>query len=245
LLENQPDKSVQIVEAEAQKKPASLDLQRELGNTEMSAGQYDKAIMTYQSLMGKVANPRQQSDLWIRAGEAYLRKGDVQQSINSLEKSRTGQPNNASITTNLGMLYEMQNKTDVARKYYEQSIKADPNNPLALNNLAYLITQTNGDLDLALTYAQRAKQRLPEHTEVNDTLGWIYLKKNLTDNAIDTFKTLVVKAPQNPTYHYHYAMALLQKGDRDTAKKECQTALADKPNKQQENDIRQLMAKVG
>jgi Flp pilus assembly protein TadD len=71
------------------------------------------------------------------------------------------------------------------------------------------------------------------------------LKKNLTDNAIDTFRTLVVKSPQNPTYHYHYAMALLQKGDRENAKKECQSALADKPNKAQENEIRQLMAKVG
>lgn len=245
LLDNQTAKSVEIVQTEAQKKPANLDLQRELGNTQMNAGQYDQAIATYQGLMSKVSEPRQQSDLWIRTGEAYLRKGDVQQSINSLEKSRSAQPNNTSITTNLGMLYEMENKTDVARKYYEMSIKADPNNPLALNNLAYLIAQTNGDLDLAMTYAQRAKQRLPDHAEVNDTLGWIYIKKNLTDNAIDTFKTLVVKVPGNATYHYHYALALLQKGDRDLARKECQSALADKPNKQQENDIRQLMAKVG
>jgi tetratricopeptide (TPR) repeat protein len=245
LLDNQPDKSVQIVEAEALKRPANLDLQRELGNSEMTAGQYDKAIATYQGLLAKVSDSRQQSELWIREGEAYLRKGDVQQSINSLEKSRAAQPNNSAITRNLGMLYEMQSKTDVARKYYEMSIKSDPNDPLALNNLAYLITQTNGDLDLALTYAQRAKQRLPDHAEVNDTLGWIYLKKNLTDNAIDTFKTLVVKSAQNPTYHYHYAMALLQKGDRDLAKKECQTALGEKPNKQLESDIRQLMAKAG
>jgi tetratricopeptide (TPR) repeat protein len=245
LLDGQAEKSVQLIEVEAQKRPTNLDLQRELGNSEMSAGQYDKAIASYQSLMARVTDPRQQADLWTRIGESYLRKGDVQQSINSLEKSRQGQPNNPSITTNLGMLYEMQNKSDVARKYYEMSIKTDPNNPLALNNLAYLIAQTNGDLDQALTYATRAKQRLPEHAEVNDTLGWIYLKKNLTDNAIDTFRTLVVKAPQNPTYHYHYAMALLQKGDRENAKKECQTALADKPNKQQESEIRQLMAKAG
>jgi tetratricopeptide (TPR) repeat protein len=245
LLDNQLDKSVQLIEAEAQKKPANLDLQRELGNAALSARQYDKAIATFQSLLAKTSEQRQQADLYTRISESYLRKGDVQQSINALERSRQGQPNNASITTNLGMLYEMQSKPDVARKYYEMSIKTDPNNPLALNNLAYLITQTNGDLNQALTYAQRAKQRLPEHAEVNDTLGWIYLKKNLTDEAIDTFKTLVVKAPQNPTYHYHYAMALLQKGDRENAKKECVSALADKPNKQQEGEIRQLMAKAG
>lgn len=245
LLDNQPDKSVQLIEVESQKKPANLDLQREVGNAQLTAGQYDKAVATFQALMAKVSETRQQSDLWTRIGESYLRKGDVQQAINSLEKARQGQPNNTVLTTNLGMLYEMENKSDVARKYYEMSIKVDPNNPLALNNLAYLISQTNGDLDQALTYATRAKQRLPEHAEVNDTLGLIYIRKNLTDQAIDTFRTLVVKAPQNPTYHYHYAMALLQKGDRETAKKECQTALADKPNKQQENDIRQLMAKVG
>jgi tetratricopeptide (TPR) repeat protein len=245
LLDGQAQKSVQLVEAEAQKKPAATELQRELGNTLLSAGQYDKAISTYQSLLTKVSEPRQQSDLYTRISESYLRKGDVAQSINSLEKSREGQPNNSNITTNLGMLYEMQNKQEVARKYYELSIKTDPNNPLALNNLAYLITQSNGDLNQALTYAQRAKQRLPEHAEINDTLGWIYLKKNLTDEAIDTFKTLVVKVPQSPTYHYHYAMALMQKGDRESAKKECVSALADRPTKQQEGEIRQLMAKAG
>jgi tetratricopeptide (TPR) repeat protein len=245
LLDSQPEKSVQLVQAEAQKKPANLELQREVGNAQMAAGQYDQAIATYRNLFSKVSDPLRQSDLWTRIGESYLRKGDIEQSINSLEKARQGQPSNTVLTTNLGMLYETDNKPDIARKYYEMSIKMDPNNPLALNNLAYLISQNNGDLDQALTYATRAKQRLPEHTEVNDTLGWIYLKKNLTDQAVDTFRTLVVKAPQNPTYHYHYAMALLQKGDRETAKKECQSALADKPSKLQENEIRQLMAKVG
>jgi hypothetical protein len=40
-------------------------------------------------------------------------------------------------------------------------------------------------------------------------------------------------------------MALMQKGDRESAKKECVSALADRPTKQQEGEIRQLMAKAG
>ena len=86
---------------------------------------------------------------------------------------------------------------------------------------------------------------MPNFAEVADTLGWIYLKKNLTDNAVDTFKSLVLQAPQNPTYHYHYAMALSQKGDRVNAKKECEAALANRPPRAQENDIRALMARLG
>lgn len=244
LLDNQPEKSVQLVEGEAQKQPANPDLQREAGNAEMNAGQYDKAIASYQSLLAKISDTKQQASIWTLMGEAYLRKGDIQQSINSLEKAHQGQPNNPSVTTNLGMLYELQNKPDVARKYYELSIKVDPNNAYALNNLAYLMSQNSGDLDEALTYATHAKQRLPEHAEINDTLGWIYLKKNLTDQALDTFKALVVKAPQNPTFHYHYAMALYQKGDRENARKECQSALSDKPGKPLDSQIRELMAKA-
>jgi hypothetical protein len=38
---------------------------------------------------------------------------------------------------------------------------------------------------------------------------------------------------------------LNQKGDRETARKECQAALADKPNKSQEDQIRQLLSKLG
>ena len=246
LMEGKPDKSVELIEAEARKTPANLDLQRELGNAEANASQFDKAIATYQALLGKVTDQKLQSELWTRVAESYLRRGDVAQSINSLEKARQGQPDNPMLMTNLAMLYETQNKTDVARKYYEMSVKTDPNNAYALNNLAYLISESNGDLNQALTYAERAKQRLPSHPEVNDTLGWIYLNKNLTDSAIETFRTLaVVQAPQNPVYHYHYAMALLQKGDRETAKKECQSALADKPTKEQETQIHQLMTKLG
>jgi tetratricopeptide (TPR) repeat protein len=245
LLDNQVDKSVQVIEVEAQKRPGNLDLQRELGNAQVGANQYDKAIATFSGLLTRIPDPKVQGDLWLRIGEAYLRKGDMQQSINSLEKARIGQPGSTALLTNLAMLYETQSKKDIARKYYEEAIRVDQNNAYALNNLAYLISESNGDLNIALTYAERAKQRLPGHPEVNDTLGWIYLKKNLTDNAADTYRTLVVQAPQNPVYHYHYAMALLQKGDRESARKECQTALTDKPGKDLENQIHQLMTKMG
>jgi Flp pilus assembly protein TadD len=142
------------------------------------------------------------------------------------------------------MLYEETGRKDLAKQYYERTLKLDSSDPLALNNLAYLLAENNGDLNEALSYAQRAKQRLPTFTEITDTLGWIYYKKNLTDNAIDSFRALVVQAPANPIYHLHYAMALNQKGDRESARKECQAALADKPTKAQEDQIRHLLSTI-
>jgi tetratricopeptide (TPR) repeat protein len=244
LADGQLEKSVEVVRTEAEKYPDRVDLMRELGNAEAAAGQFPAAIITYQGLLAKFKDPRQQSSLLIQIGTAYRYEGDLEHSVEAFEKSRQGVPENAVTIRDLGMLYEELGKKDVAKQYYEHALKLDSSDPLALNNLAYLLAENNGDLNEALSYAQRAKQRLPTFTEITDTLGWIYMKKNLPDSAIDNFKALVVQAPQNPTYHYHYAMALNQKGDRETARKECQAALADKPSKAQEEQIRTLLSKL-
>lgn len=245
LADGQTDKSVEVVRVESQKFPDRADLLRELGNAQMSAGRFDEAVASYQGLLAKAKDPRLQADIWSRVGQSYRYKGDVQHAVEALEKSHQGMPENSNILTNLAMLYEEIGKNDMAKKNYELAIKQDANNAFALNNLAYLISESNGDLNEALTYAQKAKQKLPNYSEITDTLGWIYLKKNLTDSALDNFKSLVIQAPQNPVYHYHYAMALNQKGDRDNARKECQAALANRPTKAQENDIKMLMTKIG
>jgi tetratricopeptide (TPR) repeat protein len=107
------------------------------------------------------------------------------------------------------------------------------------------MAETGGDLNQALTYAQRAKQRLPNMTEVSDTLGWIYLKKNLSDNAVDIFRDLVTKAPNHPTYRYHLGMALSQKGDKPAAIKELQQALKSNPSRDEAQKIKELLASLG
>lgn len=244
LQQGQRDQAVKLVADEAAKNPTRADIKRELGNIQMRAGKYDDAIATFNAVLGQTKEPKSQADILTRIGETLARRGDLQKSIESLEKARQLDVGNASLPTNIAMMLEVQGKPADARKYYDLAVKADPNNAIALNNLAYLITETNGDLDLALTYAQRAKQRLPKFAEISDTLGWIYLKKNLTDNSLDTFKNLVVAAPQNSTFHYHYAMALAQKGQKDLAIKECNAALQQKPKKDEETKIRELMRKV-
>jgi tetratricopeptide (TPR) repeat protein len=241
LMDGQPDKSVDLIRQAALKSP-TFQLQRELGNSEMSARQFDAAITTFQSLINGTTDMKMKGDLWSRIGEAYRYKGDFPKSVQFMELATKALPDNASIATNLALLYDSPSINDLpkARTYYEKAIKIDQNNPVALNNLAYLITETNGDLSQAMTYATQAKQKLPNFLEVDDTIGWIYLKKNIPDSAVDQFKGLVAKAPLNPIYHYHYAMALNQKGDTAGAKAECEVALADRPQKPLEMQIRTL-----
>ena len=41
--------------------------------------------------------------------------------------------------------------------------------------------------------AQQARRELPELNEILDTIGWIYLKKNLVDSAARVLEELVEK----------------------------------------------------
>ena len=58
-----------------------------------------------------------------------------------------------------------------------------------------------------------------------DTLGWIYLKKELYPFAIRTLGTAVELDPKNPTLHYHLGLAYARSGDAGRARTTLETAL--------------------
>jgi predicted negative regulator of RcsB-dependent stress response len=58
------------------------------------------------------------------------------------------------------------------------------------------------------------------------------------------YKDLTSQVPSSPTFHYHYGVALLQKGDKPSAKKEFEKALADKPSIGEETKIKELLQKI-
>jgi len=143
------------------------------------------------------------------------------------------------------LMLDSAGKKKEARSAYECALRIESENPVALNNLAYIIAESpGGDLDQALTFAQRANQKMPQASQIADTLGWIYLKKNLPDNALEIFRNNVTKSPDSATFRYHLGMALYQKGDKVHAKLELQTALAHNPSREEESNIKELIGKI-
>jgi tetratricopeptide (TPR) repeat protein len=243
--QNEPEKGVQVIAEEVQKQPQRFDLKKELANAEYRAKQYDKAIQDYQSILDRYKDtPMDQADIYGRIGMTYSTKGDIQKGIENFQKARQLVPANVSYISQLAELLDLSGKRQDALTTYKDAIRIDPNNAVVLNNLAYLMTETNGNLDEALSLAQRAKQQLPNFTEVSDTIGWIYIKKNLSDSAIEIFKDLNNKVKDNPTFHFHYGMALAQKGDKANALRELKVALQSKPKKAEEDQIKELVQKL-
>jgi len=239
--QNRMDDAIKLLQDSIARQSERRDFRLALANLYVRDLRYDDAVNILQSLLK--TEPKS-ADLLLRLAETQRRKGDVNAAIETFRLASQAAPADPRPLLQLGLLMDGTGRRDQAKPIYEQILKIQPDHPIALNNLAFIKAEEGQDLDEALTMAQRARQGLPNSPDVMDTLGWIYLKKNLSDDAIRTFKQLVTSAPNSASYHYHYGMALLQKGDKPSAKKELETAIRFNPSKDDSAKIRQLLASM-
>jgi len=245
FLMKEPDKAVQTIAAEVEKYPQRADLRKELGTTEFRAKEFDKAIADFSSILQKYQDkPKEQADLYAGIGRAYQSKGDLPSSVENLKKATQMAPDDATYVGALAAVYDASGKSKEALASYNQALKLDPQNAYMMNNAAYLMARSGGDLDEALRLVQMARRQLPDVDEVLDTLGWIYLKKELVESACQVYQDLIEKVRTNPTFRYHYALALAQKGDKAAALEQLDQALQNKPDKVEEEQIRALIKKL-
>ena len=160
----------------------------------------------------------------------YLQQGKLPQALDEYRAISARQPTSIAAPTMVGMILEAEHKTDEAQKAYEQLLSAHPQAGLAANNLAWLYAESGNNLDVALQLAQTAKQQLANMPEVDDTLGWIYYKKNLASLAVPPLERAVQAAPGNATFSYHLGLAYAKAGNKAQAFGAFDRALKQQPD---------------
>jgi tetratricopeptide (TPR) repeat protein len=184
------------------------------------------------------------ADVWMRLGVMQRDLGQLDAALASFEQAANADPKNAQALLNRALLLEAVGKKSEAHDLYTKVLALAPENALALNNLAYLNADSGKNLDQAMTFAQRAKQKAPGNPDVSDTLGYVYYQKNLNSEALRIFRQNVQDHPQNSMFHLHLAMALLKQGDKEGARQEANKALANAVPEQQEK-IRSFVNQIG
>ena len=121
----------------------------------------------------------------------------------------------------------------VVAKDYEAAVghlhavlKGDPDNVIALNDLAWAYQRMNRKE--ALHYAARAHKLAPNSPAIMDTLGWIYLETGNIGRALPLLQKASALAPGAAEIRYHYGLVLAKSGDKAAARRELERALAAK-----------------
>ena len=178
-------------------------------------------------------------------GDAYREKGDLAAAIGQLTKATEVSPNEPVLYLLTGFAQQQSGLREGAIASYRKVLTLDAKNGIAMNNLAYLLASGSGkELDEALDLAKRAVSGNGVAADSRDTLGWIYLKKGMTDSALQIFEGVVREHPRNAAMQYHLGLARIGKSDFAGAKKALQAALAGQPSEAEAGDIRAAMAGI-
>ena len=239
--QNKLGDAVKEMEASLAAEPDRKDLSVALANLYVRSERYDDAIKIFQGVLQK--DPKA-ADILYRLAETYRRRGDLNQAVETFRKASQAAPNDPGPLLQLGLLMDGTGRREQAKPIYEQILRIQQDHPIALNNLAFIKAEEGTDLDTALSMAQRAFQAQPQSPDIADTLGWVYIRKNLSGETIRVFTDLVKKYPSNPMYRYHYGMALMQRGDRPAAKRELESALKNQPSKSETDKIQELLRQL-
>lgn len=145
----------------------------------------------------------------LREGQQYSESITILEELLQTTDTDTEQ---AELSLALAMIAGFAERHTEARRYYEQVLKLDPENWVALNNLAYLLSDVLDEHKIALPYAQKASELNPSPT-VQDTLGAVLTKLGRYREAIAELSQVVRDDPKFVAAYYHLGEAYRRLGE--------------------------------
>ncbi|MHC4645145.1 MAG: tetratricopeptide repeat protein [Planctomycetota bacterium] len=113
--------------------------------------------------------------------------------------------------------------------FYQQVIKLDPNNLIALNNLAWILCEEQGKPKQALELAQRGLEKAPEYTDLIDTRGAIWHRLGEFEKAASDFERCIASYPAGrpalTASYFHLGRTQARLGKKREALKNLKKAL--------------------
>lgn len=208
-LRNQTDNALALLEQSLKKKP-NLQLARIYASLAVRTRKYDLAIGQLEQL--RLASPHLVEPLLL-LGDVHRVKGDYKSALLTLEQARQMRPDNIGVLSQIAYLQQVSGNRDEALSLYRRIRTMQPENAALLNNMASVLAE--GDpksVEEASILIGRALQISPNNPNYTDTLGTIYLRRNMTDSALQIFSNLVSQSPENATFQHHLGLAFLQRG---------------------------------
>jgi len=139
------------------------------------------------------------------------------------------EPNSVEVLDALSQLDIQAGRFAEAERRLNTLLAAVPNNPVALNNLAWLLGERGGaETTRARELAERAYFLMP-NVESADTLGWILARNGEPKLAVPLLRAAAAPRggqPGNPSMTFRLAFALNAAGDREEAGRVLDSLLA-------------------
>lgn len=242
LYEKQPAKALARVQEQITKSPQNSamyamlsDLQLQTGDAANGLASAEKATQLNPSDAGAAMS----------YSRAQISMGNAPKAIEKWQQWTTDHPTDAQAFTLLGTLEEAQGDREKAMAAYKKALAIQPEQPIAANNLAYLMIDTGQNADVALSLAQIARRAMPDSPNTADTLAWAYYHKGNYSSAKDLLEDAAKASPNVASIHYHLGMTYAKLDNKSGAAVELKKAVTLAPNTQTSKDAESALGQLG
>lgn len=156
------------------------------------------------------------SSTYIKLYSSYNINNQTEKGLTLLKQWVKEFPQDMNLKEVLAISYQRKGQYDKAKDLYQQIIQKVRNNDRVFKNLALVTLQNNSPM--SMEYADMAYNLNSNSASNLDTLGWVHLKNNNTNEALKYLSQAVKIAPSNPDIRYHYAVALHTANKAELAK---------------------------
>lgn len=181
-----------------------------------------------------------------KLGKVQVEEGASDRALSLSLQAIKDNPHEARFCVLAGELYEAKHSWSQAEAMYRQALVISPDQPLAANNLAYVMLEEGENVDLAMNMAQAARRGMPDSPNAADTLGWAYYRKGIYQSAISQFQeALRLNAkngdPDDAVLHYHLGLAYQKAKQTGLARQQLEKAVQLNPRDQ---DARKALSEL-
>jgi putative PEP-CTERM system TPR-repeat lipoprotein len=171
-----------------------------------------EAVEAYKLALDKAPS----SSFAVSLARAQAAAGDKISALKTLEIWNDKNPEDAYVRYVRSGILKSMGRTEEAKMQLSAILESQPNNALALNDLAWMLKKD--DPAKALEYAEQAVSLAPKAAGILDTLAIILLDKGQSERALSLLEQSYAYARKNPAIRYHLALAYAKNGrNRDAS----------------------------
>ena len=214
-----------------------------LGEVLTLTQEHEEAALHYREAVR--LNPKWMTP-WLNWATLSLSRKKPDTAVQVLQDGLKANPESEELHLLLASAHFEQGQIDLAITAYEATLRLNPRNLLAANNLAVLLVDHKSDpssLQKAFALSRDFEKEAP-HPLFIDTLGWVRFKMGQQEEAIRLMKDAVAKSPEMSVLNYHLGIAFFQSGKRAEARAYLSKALKSSDPFEWRREAEQVLAQI-